>query len=262
MKGRRPRVLVTGPDRGGYIAWFFTRLAVWRAGGRAVRARPRKAHRVPPFDAVVIGGGADVDPNLYGGVTIEALREAARRERRRSRWTVVFWGLAIFFSRKLFSLGHRAGVDEGRDALERRLLDDALRRGVPVLGICRGAQLMNVVRGGDLHQDIGTFYTESPKVDTVFPRKPVLLEPDSRLAAVLGGEEALVNSLHNQAVNRLGEGVRVVAREKNGIAQGVEIADHPFAVGIQWHPEYLPQSRRQQRLFHALVEAARERGAE
>lgn len=260
MRRRRPRVLVTGPDRGGYIAWFFTRLAVWRAGGRAVRARPKKAHRVPPYDALVVGGGADVDPKLYGGVTMDALREAARRERRRSRWTVVFWGLAVFFSRKLFSLGHRAGVDEGRDALERRLLDDALSRGVPILGICRGAQLMNVVRGGDLHQCIGAFYTESPKVDTVFPRKPVLLDPDSRLAAVIGPEEALVNSLHNQAVNRLGEGVRIVAREKTGVAQGVEIADHPFAIGIQWHPEYLPQSRRQQKLFHALVTMVRERG--
>lgn len=259
MRQRKPCVLVTGPDRGGYIAWFFTRLAVRRAGGRAIRARPARASRMVPFDALIVGGGADVDPKLYGGVTMEALREATRLERRRSRWAVVFWGLAIFFSRKLFSLGHRAGVDEGRDVMEKRLIGEALQKRIPILGICRGAQLMNVVTGGDLHQSINDFYVESPKVDTVFPRKPVFFEEESLLARILGGGGARVNSLHNQAVNRLGEDVRVVAREKNGIAQGIEVSGHPFALGIQWHPEYMPQSHRQQRLFRALIGAALEK---
>lgn len=256
VRTRKPRILVTGPDHGGFIAWAFTRLAVRRAGGRPIRIHPSRHGHIPHFDALIIGGGADVDPALYGGVTLEQLREATRDSSQHSRTAALFWGLIIFFSRKLFSLGHRAGVDQARDTLERQLLRQALDQSLPILGICRGAQLLNVLRGGDLHQSITPFYTETPKADTVLPRKTVLLEPDSHLALILGPGEARVNSLHNQAIRQPGEGVRPVARERNGIIQAIELRDYPFALGLQWHPEYLPQSRRQQRLFRALVQAA------
>ena len=139
-----------------------------------------------------------------------------------------------------------------------RLLDDAVRRGLPVLGICRGQQLLNVYFGGSLHQDLATFYVEDPATRTILPRKRVTLEPGSRLAELLGPDER-VNALHRQGMNTLGERLRVAARDRNGIVQAIEHESLPFVVGVQWHPEYLPQVPSQRAIFSALVRQARTR---
>lgn len=151
------------------------------------------------------------------------------------------------------------GIDPARDELEQALLRDAERRGLPVLGICRGAQLMNVLAGGTLHRDLANFYREEPQPWTVLPRKRVEVEAGSRLAEVLGVSRPLVNSLHRQAVNDLGADLRVCARESNGVIQAIEHPERRFWLGVQWHPEFLPQETEQRRLFTKLVEAARMR---
>ena len=254
----KPIIGVTGPDEGGYAAWFFTRIAIWRAGGKAVRITPSKSAAGQELNGLILGGGADIQPERYGSTT-EALLELRRThlrfpsERRRPAS-----GLAaplIFLFRRFVGKATRE-IDPDRDELEQTLLEEATREGVPVLGICRGCQFINVHAGGSLHGDISDFYTEEPNPSTVYPRKQVFVEPETRLASIIGPGAARVNSLHKQAVDRIGIGVEVAAREGNGVVQAIEGSGDHFLLGVQWHPEYLPQIRRQQRLFRALVEAA------
>ncbi|MCH8558435.1 MAG: type 1 glutamine amidotransferase [Balneolia bacterium] len=257
---KKPVIGVTGPDKGGFIAWFFTAIAVRRAGGKPRRLRPEMKRKIPVLDGLIIGGGADVSPELYGSEEIEKLRELSREKkgRRWLRFIFFFVSFGITLVRKLFSLGHLAGPDPKRDELEKKLLTNALERGIPVLGICRGAQFINVHLGGTLHQDISAFYNETPKAETIYPRKEIIITKGTSLHQIVGSDKAKVNSLHNQAVDKPGDGVVLAASEPNGVVQAIEILEHPFVIGIQWHPEYLPQIESQQNLFREMVRLAGE----
>ena len=257
-KRRKPLIGVTGPDRGGLAAWWFTRLAVARAGGRAVRITPSRPCEVGEIDGLIIGGGADVDPALYGEEEKSTLREFQEQDRDFGRWllSVLLFPLIYLLRRILSTMTSRPGGDRDRDELETALLRSALQRGLPVLGICRGAQLLNVVCGGSLHQDLSDFYIETPQVHTVWPYKKISLQAGSRLARILGRTRCRVNSLHKQAVDDLASSLRVAARELNGVVQAIEHVDLDFAIGVQWHPEYLPQRLEQQHLFRELVRQA------
>ena len=152
---------------------------------------------------------------------------------------------------------NRHGVDRARDQLEVGLLQHAMRHDLPVLGICRGAQLMNLVEGGTLERDIDDLYEERPQLYTVLPRREVEVAPSSRLHGIVGRRSLLVNSMHFHAVKEPGPGFAVVAREPlGGVPQAIEHRTRAFWIGVQWHPEYLPQQRPHQQVFHALVEAA------
>lgn len=251
----RPVIGVTGPTRGGVPAWTLTWLAVRRAGGRAVRITTASTVDRTRLDGLLIGGGSDVSPERYGEAVMEIGSDAPS-----ASWRDRIWGAALFLFRLLFSAGRRAPrIDTARDALEMDLCRDALARKIPILGICRGAQLINVTLGGSLHQDIRGFYVETPRMKTVRPRKEIRIEPDTVLRQILGIERLRVNSLHDQAVNDLGENLRVAATEHNSVIQAIEHTKRPFVLGVQWHPEYLPQLRRHQLIFQALVQAARDR---
>ncbi len=221
---RRPLIAVTGPDRLGTTAWVFTRWALRRAGAQACRLTPEAPRPPEPLAGLVLGGGADLDPARYGQP------QAGAR-----------------------------GVDPARDEFEWAILQRCLRAQVPVLGICRGSQLLNVFHGGSLHQDISGELPAVVREYAFLARTVIDIEPRSTLGRIARGPRANVNSLHHQAIDRVGKGLRVTARSKSGIVQALEREGPELVLGVQWHPEYLPFSRIQRRLFHHFVEAARAR---
>jgi putative glutamine amidotransferase len=249
----RPLIGVTGPNRGGFTAWVMTALAIRRAGGRPVRIRTARLFPEDQLHGVVIGGGTDVDPLHYG-------EEPIPEEDRDARSSALDWlvGLSLSLFRIVFARHEPENYDPERDQLEQHMIRHALYHDLPVLGICRGAQLLNVTLGGSLHQRIDHFYAEgSSNVRSILPRKQVTLAQGSRLHRVLGSDLAMVNALHEQCVKDTGDGVIVSAVEQpSGVIQGIEKLGSTFVVGVQWHPEYLPQHSSQQALFRALVASA------
>lgn len=184
------------------------------------------------LDGLLLTGGGDLAPALYGE---ERLPECGETE-------------------------------PERDAAEMDLTRWALDTGTPILGVCRGIQLLNVARGGTLYQDIVSQRPGSPRHDiTEQPRThrahSVALLPDSRLAGILGTHEPVVNSLHHQAVKDPGEGVEIVGWSEDGIVEALELRDYPFVLAVQYHPEELaPTDAASRRLFAAFVEACARRG--
>ncbi|MCB1644615.1 MAG: gamma-glutamyl-gamma-aminobutyrate hydrolase family protein [Pseudomonadales bacterium] len=254
MTNDKPLIAVTGPGKGGFVPWIMTRLAIQRAGGKAVRVHTGCYVPDMQFDGLVVGGGSDISPEHYG----EELRELAREDNVRSLRQRLTDSL-IFLLRILFSIKLRQSRrDPDRDEMEKQLINRAINEHLPVLGICRGEQLINVTLGGTLHQDATEFYTEVPDVQSIRLVKDVDIVAGSRLAQVIDDTELRVNALHNQAVDQLGEALQVCARDRNGIVQAIERTDRHFVIGVQWHPEYLPRQDSHQRLFHALVASAAE----
>ncbi|MGC9368189.1 MAG: gamma-glutamyl-gamma-aminobutyrate hydrolase family protein [Paracoccaceae bacterium] len=217
---------MTTSTRSGWRIFPLIALNLRLAGARGVRWNTRRDSDISAVDGVIVGGGDDISPGLYGG----DLKVAAR-------------------------------LDPDRDALERGLIEEAIKAGKPVLGICRGAQMLNIALGGNLHQDAYAQYVESDFVRTILPRKEVHIERDSLLAKIAGAAPMRVNALHTQAIDRLGDGLRVGARDLGGMIQAIERVKEPFAVGVQWHPEHLIYARRQRAIFRALVAAAAARRA-
>jgi putative glutamine amidotransferase len=219
-----PLVAVTGPRRQGHLGWSGAWLALHRAGARARRLRPpfRRA-LLDGVSGVVIGGGTHIEPTRYAQT-------------------------------------HLSGYlyDPERDELEWQVLEHAMAARLPLLGICRGAQVLNVFCGGTLFQDLVTDVPGVVLRSSYMATKRITLEPQSLVAEVMGVHDVRVNSLHRQGINLLGQGLRTSARDGYGIVQAIETIDAAshFAVGVQWHPEYLPARASHQRLFRALVAAA------
>lgn len=219
----RPLIGVTTSRRGGWRSYLLHRLALYRVGARGVRlvaGDPLPGR----LDGLVIGGGDDIGAELYGGQVLPDVR-----------------------------------IDPERDKLELQLLETALPVGLPILGICRGSQMINIALGGSLHTDIYEVYVQAPRMRTVLPRKTVTIVDGSRLDRILRCNPCQVNALHHQSVDRLGRGLRVVAQDEAGIVQATEGTGTQFLLGVQWHPELLPFRGSQQRIFGALAQAARER---
>jgi putative glutamine amidotransferase len=174
-------------------------------------------------DALILNGGGDVAPELYGAERLAVTDAADRR----------------------------------RDEFELRLARAALERELPVLGVCRGIQLLNVALGGTLVQDLGgdTAIEHYAREAWDRPVHDVEIEPGSRLARAYGRRTS-VNSVHHQAVDRIGEGLRVSARAADGVIEGIE-DERGLAIGVQWHPEFLagPAGDAQVKLFREVLSA-------
>jgi putative glutamine amidotransferase len=206
--------------------------AVLAAGGLPIllpHASGAAAAYLALLDGVVVTGGAfDVPPELYG----EARRTTC------------------------------GTTKPERTAFEKDLLEGALAAGLPVLGVCGGMQLLNVVRGGTLYQDLaadaGLSGHEQPAPKDVPSHEAVVAE-GTRLAALVGAGPLSVNSTHHQAVKDPGRGVVVSARAPDGVVEAIELSDVPFALGVQWHPEAtVRHDRRHLALYGGLVQAARD----
>ncbi|MDR2255790.1 MAG: gamma-glutamyl-gamma-aminobutyrate hydrolase family protein [Arthrobacter sp.] len=200
--------------------------AVTDAGGIAVLLPPQPgspeaaAAVVGRLDGLIVSGGADVDPALYG--------QAAHPRTGAPR------------------------VD--RDAWETALLLAAAAADVPYLGICRGAQVLNVARGGTLHQHLPDLVGDERYQPGVaqFGTEPVSVDAGTALAALIGdGVDARV--YHHQAIDAVGEGLLVTARSADGVIEAIEDPDARFGVAVQWHPE---EDATDRRLFAGLVAAA------
>lgn len=258
----RPKIGVTGPDKGGKIAWLFTASGILVTGGRPVRLRSSSPASADNLDGLIIGGGADIDPEHYdeGHPFQDHLSNALKNKRIpffRKMFRVVkrLPYPLIYLLRKLYSKkGHI--IDKERDKLELSLLDHAVKQGMPVLGICRGAQLINIYFKGSLHKEIEPFYDEEVNVASILPVKKVRIKKDSKLFQIIRAQTLKVNAIHHQAVKVPGRDIEIVAKEANGIVQAIESSVFDFMIGVQWHPEYLFGKTRHRRLFKALVEKA------
>ena len=197
--------------------------AVERAGGRALLVPPSAdgvEETLDALDGLVLSGGNDVDPDVYGAEAHEETN-ATRPE---------------------------------RDRGELALLEGALARDLPVLAVCRGFQVLNVARGGDLVQHLPDVVgsEQHREVKGVFSDHGVKIDDGSRLGSVLG-DRAPVKSHHHQGVGRVGDGLVEVAWADDGTIEGLEDPERRFAVGVLWHPE----AGEDQKLFEALVAEAR-----
>jgi putative glutamine amidotransferase len=153
--------------------------------------------------------------------------------------------------------------DPARDATELLAADFALKRGLPILGICRGLQLLNVSMGGTLIQHIPggeNAVKHESKGFAGLLLHTVSIEPDSQLHAIFGAEEMAVNSFHHQAAEKVGNGLKVSARAKDGIIEGLEAADGRAVLAVQFHPEECaPFYPNFDKLFKWLIKKARDR---
>jgi gamma-glutamyl-gamma-aminobutyrate hydrolase PuuD len=191
------------------------------AGARADRGVPTGGaeHLVRALDALVLVGGGDVVAARYGQVADP----------------------------------HHGGSDPQRDDLEFALVDEALRRDLPILAVCRGMQVLNVALGGDLVQHLPDVLgsTDHQPAPGTFGAVEVLTEDDSQVRRILGPAVEVLCS-HHQAVGTLGRDLVVTARSADGVIEAVELPDRRFVVGVQWHPEESGDPR----LFEALIAAA------
>lgn len=154
--------------------------------------------------------------------------------------------------------------EDQRARFDIELCQKALATGKPILGICAGAQLLNVVTGGTLYQHIPDHFTASDIEHFDFERKhefvhPVTITPGSKLYGIVGGTDFQVNSSHHMAVKGVGKNTRVVATAPDGVPEAIEVTNHPFALGVQWHPEFFHNGGHLS-LFEALVKAAHPHG--
>jgi putative glutamine amidotransferase len=204
--------------------------AIEAVGGLPVVMPPMKLAAVEPqldrLSGICLSGGPDLDPSSYGARAHPELGPVAKE----------------------------------LDDFELAVAAAADARGIPILAICRGAQALNIARGGTLEQHL------PDRVDSIDHRQEepgtrtthaVRINPDSKLAALMGERRIQVNSFHHQAVDKLGAGLVAVAWAPDEVVEGLEDPERDFLIGVQWHAETLTELPEEDRLFSGLVDAAR-----
>lgn len=174
-------------------------------------------------DGLVLSGGGDLDPNFWGDLPSWQMGE----------------------------------INPRRDEFELALARQAIERGLPLLGICRGCQLINVAAGGSLIQDIDGELSHVQKAPRDYPFHAIFIEPGSKLLGIIGRDKVRVNSFHHQGVAQPGRDLLISAYAADGTAEAIESTAHSYMLGLQWHPECMGDEV-SHRVFQSFVKAAGE----
>lgn len=241
-KQANPVVLVTGPDKRFKFGWWVSQLLLKKYGLEPKYVTASTGNKYKNVDGVVIGGGDDIEPSHYGLVGDDT-----------------------------------GSYDKARDRMELDVASKALAADVPILGICRGAQLLNIALGGNLHADIRTLRRKTPKRNSILPAKLAYLLKMDAAKYLISASHFLqekaepvsdeieckhqkmhirINQLHHQAIDKLGLGLKVIAKDDDGFIQAVaeKGAAGGSILGVQWHPEYMPYSKVQRGIFKKFSE--------
>jgi len=224
MPQKKPVIGITKPDNEDFFAYMAIKLALFLAGGIPLKITPKdKNYTSAKIDGLILGGGKDIFPSRYQQIPKDDYK-----------------------------------YDQERDEMEVYWAERARDENIPTLGICRGAQLINVACGGSLHASILEVYKDAQYPDGIIHnalfRKEILIKPSSVLYDIIGKKSLMVNSIHKQAIDKLGEGLEINAQEKNGVVQAVSHKDHSFYLGVQFHPEFLIYKNDFIKIFKALVQ--------
>jgi putative glutamine amidotransferase len=232
VTGRPKEMTSAGTQVRSYIVFHMYTDSVLSAGGVPMMLIPTSKDLVDPqldrVDGLLMTGGGDVAPERYGEDRHESVRD----------------------------------VDHERDEFEIALAHKAKERGIPTFAICRGLQVVNIAFGGSLVQDLPSHGTTGHDLvgdDAYQPHSIARIEPGSRIAGIIGDGDHGVNSIHHQAVERIGDGLTVVGSAADGTVEAIESADPAWdLLAVQWHPEFLGMRDHSEShsLFVAFIEAA------
>jgi len=217
---------ITHSVRQSKISLFAIRLAVLLAGGKPMMISSRKNTNNVNYDCLILYGGVDIDPHQYN------LQRKPNYQ-----------------------------YDYRRDEIEEKHFHHAMKKQLPILGICRGAQMINILLGGNLYQDIRKLDEKAKYphhiIGFLLYRKMIFIDKHSRISKILKRHSTKVNSIHSQAIDKLGQDLYITAREKNKIIQVIEHQSHPFLLGVQFHPEFMLYKKQFRNIFKALTKKAR-----
>jgi len=219
----KANVIVTGSTKESKSAWISSQALLRLYGINAKFFHPQQWNKMQKIDGLLITGGVDVDPLTFHTPNHHSIQK----------------------------------TDQLRDTMELYLLQRAQKENIPVMGICRGMQLINLFMGGTIHPHIPDIPLEFTHPNSLFPTNKLSILPKTRLHKILRTNTLKVNTLHHQTLNKLGEGLHVAAKDKNTLVQAIESSDEHFILGVQWHPEFMPYHWSTHRIFKAFVQEAK-----
>lgn len=228
MTNKRPAIGVTTSINKSQTMWLCNNLAVWIAGGKAIRLTTRNYKNYREYNGYLISGGVDIDPTIYNEENIASI-----------------------------------GIEKERDKLEFEVINHALENNKPLFGICRGAQMINIVMGGNLYQNARDIYKDflptSSTLGKAFLRRKVNITAKGIISKVFANKKQIsVNSIHHQAINQLGKGLKITAKDRHNIVQTIESSDaKSYILGLQWHPEFMLYKKKQRKVFQSFIDACK-----